>query len=331
MSKLQGILTLGMLAFALSGAWAQDSSTPPPSTEPAPQSGAAGAYACVWPGQCAASDQRESAAVRIGPAVAGAARGAVELYATGRDVQRVGRLERRRTFWAVGGQLRQPCAGKPDPETVVEPLRSGPRLHGRRWVLQRCRDRAVKSLQQMDVDQKITWKRGQLSVRDSFSYLPEGNFGGSYGSMGSQGIASLGNSAFGDFLERRSSGNLGTRSAHPEREPGGRFRKPHAQIGDHGSRRIRLHALLRNRSARALLSSAARRLRLRWDTTASLTSHTQIALVYGYQGFDFSVLGTAFHTHVIQGLYGHRISGRMDLLLGGGPQIHLHRHAKRDL
>ena len=38
MSKLQSIWTLGMLAFALSGAWAQDSSTPPP-TETAPQSG----------------------------------------------------------------------------------------------------------------------------------------------------------------------------------------------------------------------------------------------------------------------------------------------------
>ncbi|HSY91746.1 MAG TPA: hypothetical protein VK812_10270, partial [Candidatus Binatus sp.] len=41
MSKLQSILTLSMLALALSGAWAQDSTTPPPSsTEPtAPQSG----------------------------------------------------------------------------------------------------------------------------------------------------------------------------------------------------------------------------------------------------------------------------------------------------
>ena len=32
MSKRQSIWTLGMLAFALSGAWAQDSSTPPAST-----------------------------------------------------------------------------------------------------------------------------------------------------------------------------------------------------------------------------------------------------------------------------------------------------------
>jgi hypothetical protein len=53
----------------------------------------------------------------------------------------------------------------------------------------------------------------------------------------------------------------------------------------------------------------------------SLTSHTQLALVYGYQAFDFSVVGTAFHSHIIQGLYGHRISGRMDLLVGVGPQL----------
>jgi hypothetical protein len=52
-----------------------------------------------------------------------------------------------------------------------------------------------------------------------------------------------------------------------------------------------------------------------------LTSHTQMALVYGYQSFDFSVSGMAFHTHVIQGMYGHRITGRMDLLIGAGPQI----------
>ena len=53
----------------------------------------------------------------------------------------------------------------------------------------------------------------------------------------------------------------------------------------------------------------------------TLTPHTQIAAVYGYQGFDFSVAGTAFHSHVVQGMYGHRISGRMDLLLGAGPQV----------
>jgi len=46
--------------------------------------------------------------------------------------------------------------------------------------------------------------------------------------------------------------------------------------------------------------------------------------VYGYQGFRFSPTagaGTAFHTNVVQVMYGHRISGRMDFLAGAGPQI----------
>src|SRR3981081_2835594 len=46
-----------------------------------------------------------------------------------------------------------------------------------------------RQVEQLDVDQRINWKRGQLGIRDSFSYLPEGNFGGAYGSMSSVGEA----------------------------------------------------------------------------------------------------------------------------------------------
>src|ERR1700758_5101720 len=55
----------------------------------------------------------------------------------------------------------------------------------------------VRQLQNLGLEQKILWKRGQLSFRDGFSYLPEGNFGGAYGSLGSAGAAGLGNTAFG--------------------------------------------------------------------------------------------------------------------------------------
>src|SRR6202451_4537026 len=34
----------------------------------------------------------------------------------------------------------------------------------------------VQQIQQFDVDNRINWKRGQLAIRDSFSYLPEGSF-----------------------------------------------------------------------------------------------------------------------------------------------------------
>src|SRR6202795_3306412 len=75
-------------------------------------------------------------------------------------------------------------------------------VQGQGWV----------SLQQMDFDEKITWKRGQLSLRDSFSYLPEGNFGGSYGSLGSEDVASLGSTAFSSFWGGSTLGNLGLAS-----------------------------------------------------------------------------------------------------------------------
>jgi hypothetical protein len=48
----------------------------------------------------------------------------------------------------------------------------------------------------------------------------------------------------------------------------------------------------------------------------------QIALVYGYQSFRYpNILAGDFQTHLFHVLYGHRISGRMDLVLGGGPQV----------
>jgi hypothetical protein len=51
-----------------------------------------------------------------------------------------------------------------------------------------------------------------------------------------------------------------------------------------------------------------------------LGPHDQGALSYGYQGFDFST-GVNFHSHVIQLMWGHRITGRMDFLIGAGPQF----------
>jgi hypothetical protein len=52
-----------------------------------------------------------------------------------------------------------------------------------------------------------------------------------------------------------------------------------------------------------------------------LNPKDQVAVSYGYQGFDFSTVGTAFHANVIQLMYGHRISGRLDFTIGAGPQF----------
>lgn len=178
-----------------------------------------------------------------------------------------------------------------------------------------------KTLQQADVDQKISWKRGQLSLRDSFSYLPEGNFGGAYGSVGSQGIASLGTTAFGSFWGGTSLGTLGiaprilnvsladvseTLTSKSMITAAGGYAFTHFYGNDF-------------QTGGSFLGSSQISGQVGYNRL--LSAQTQIALVYGYQGFDFSVYGTAFHSHVIQAMYGHRISGRMDFLISAGPQF----------
>jgi hypothetical protein len=177
-----------------------------------------------------------------------------------------------------------------------------------------------QSLQQMDLDQKITWKRGQLSVRDSFSYLPEGNFGGAYGSMGSQGIASLGNSAFGGFWGGNSLGNLGLapRILNVSLADISESLSPRSTVTVAGGYAF-THFYGTDTTGNSFIGSSQVSVQVGYNRL--LTPQTQIALVYGYQGFDFSVQGTAFHNHVIQGVYGHRITGRLDFLVGAGPQI----------
>ena len=48
---------------------------------------------------------------------------------------------------------------------------------------------------------------------------------------------------------------------------------------------------------------------------------TRGPLVYGYQGFQFST-GVTFHSQVIQLMWGHRITGRLDFLIGADRSLH---------
>ena len=178
----------------------------------------------------------------------------------------------------------------------------------------------LKQLQDMGLDQKIQWKRGQLSLRDSFSYLPEGNFGASYGSIGSVGVASMGNTAFSSFWGGNSLGALGLtpRIMNISLAELSENFTPKSSLTAAGGYAF-THFYGSDVSGASFIGSSQFSGQVGYNRI--LSSHTQVAAVYGYQGFDFSVVGTAFHSHVIQGMYGHRISGRMDLLLGAGPQF----------
>jgi hypothetical protein len=179
----------------------------------------------------------------------------------------------------------------------------------------------LKLIQQMDLDQKISWKRGQLSLRDSFSYLPEGNFGAAYGSLGSQGIASLGNTAFGSFWGGNTLGGLGEapRLMNLALVDLSENLTPKSAVT--ATAGYAITHFYGNDFATGISFIGSSQISAQGGYNRALSARTQVALVYGYQGFDFSVVGAAFHSHVIQGMYGHRITGRMDFLVGAGPQI----------
>jgi hypothetical protein len=178
----------------------------------------------------------------------------------------------------------------------------------------------LKQLQDLGLEQKIHWKRGQLALRDSFSYLPEGNFGASYGSLGSVGIGGLGSSGFSAFQGGSGLGAFGLtpRILNVSLAELSENLNPKSAVTATGGYAF-THFYGNDVSGASFIGSS--QVSAQGGYNRILTPHTQIAVVYGYQGFDFSVAGTAFHTHVVQGMYGHRITGRLDLLLGAGPQL----------
>jgi len=185
-----------------------------------------------------------------------------------------------------------------------------------------------KALQQMDLQQKITWKRGQLAARDSFSYLPEGNFGGGYGSLGSLGIESLGTTSFSTFYGGSSLGTLGLapRVLNVALADVSEYLTPKSAVTAAGGYAFThfYGGFVPNTGASASSNFVGTsQVSGQVGYSRLLTSKTQVAMVYGYQGFDFSVFATAFHSHIIQLMYGHQISGRMDLLIAAGPQLTL--------
>ena len=188
-------------------------------------------------------------------------------------------------------------------------------------------DPSVSQIHQFDGEQKFMWRSGQLTFRDQFSYLPQGTFG--FGAYGESGASSLGLGSIGF-----QGGALGTGL-------GGIF-----TLGDFGSLGqqsridnlaiVDLNQSLGKRSAITLAGgyglihftdNAAGFINSNQITAQAgydyqVTRKTQIAVVYGFQQFQYpNIPGSSFITHVGTFIYSHRISGRMDLSLGAGPQV----------
>ena len=171
----------------------------------------------------------------------------------------------------------------------------------------------LRQVEELALDQRVTWKRGQLAIRDSFSYQPEGTFGSSYGSGGSLGGGTV-------FFGGSSLGSLGQvpRILNVTLVDVTETLTPKSSITLTGA--YAFAHFLENDPAtgNSFIGNGEVSGEVGYDRL--LGPHDQGALIYGYQGFNFST-GVTLHTHIIQVMWGHRISGRMDFRIGAGPQF----------
>jgi hypothetical protein len=325
MNRGQIILTLTLTLFAASAAWAQGDENQPPVPAPVPAFG----------------QENPAPSVSENPPISGIDQPGLEPHAAPESFLLVGLHFSESVDSNVGDQL-----GGSSTSSVTRGLGSltlqklwknydvaldyigGASYYHRKGL-------GLEQLQQLDIDNRINWKRGQLAIRDSFSYLPEGTFGfGSYGGGGaySAGLSSLGSGllgagAFSGQNNIFNSGgvsvgqvprltNLGMADIVESLTP-----KSSVTVAA-GYGIVHFYGLSPIPGVPQTISFIGSR-----EETAQvgynriLNPRTQVALTYAYQGFDFSTSGTAFHSNVIQAMYGYRISGRMDLTLGAGPQF----------
>ena len=188
----------------------------------------------------------------------------------------------------------------------------------------------LNQIHELQAQQAVLWRTGQLTVRDSLSYLPEGTFGyGSYGGSGGfqlglggmgAGLGVLG-SSFGGYYGILGSGQYGSLGQAPRVtnvalvDVVQEF-SPRTSITAAGSYGI-VH--FTNTSPDFVNS---RQVSAQAGYNYQIGRKDQIALSYGYQSFQFPGIAGAnnIDAHIVQGMYGHRIYSRLDMVVAAGPQ-----------
>jgi hypothetical protein len=188
----------------------------------------------------------------------------------------------------------------------------------------------VRNLQSLQAQQGVSWKTGQLNIRDSFSYLPEGMFGyGSYGgATGFQlGLGALGTSSgmlpigYGGQYGLLGTAQYGTLGQMPNITNATvvdvvQALSPRSSVTAAGS-----YALIHfTDDSQGFINSHQAAGQAGYNY--ALTPRDEIGVAYAYRGFMFpaAVGADNISSHIVQLLYGHRISGRLDFVIGAGPQ-----------
>jgi len=181
--------------------------------------------------------------------------------------------------------------------------------------------------------QRYLWRTGQLAVRDSFSYLPTGTFGfnsfggsggltggaGSGGGLtgglnGGGGVGSIGNPSFGSTVNQPRISNTSVIDIMQSISP----RNSVTVAGGYS-----FNDFLDNPTGYVNSQQVSGQI----GFSRQLTRHDQIAVLYAYQNFHFPQQDSgSFNTNSWHVLYGHRLTGKLDLQVGGGPQW-IHRYS----
>ena len=180
-------------------------------------------------------------------------------------------------------------------------------------------------MHRVDLKSAVLWRTGALQFRDSVSYLPEGSFGGgSFGGVGGAGGlgGGVGAGGVGSGFTFFGSGTFGTLGTFPRLMNLSvldiqQSLSPRSSVTLAGGYNL-VH--FTKSTGGFLLDS--RQVTGQAGYNYTINRRNSIALAYGFQHFQFpTVGGGGFESHVINFIYGHQISGRMDLQLGAGPQL----------
>ena len=187
--------------------------------------------------------------------------------------------------------------------------------------------------------ERVLWRTGQLSIRDNLNYLPEGSFG--FGSFGGTGGFS---SALGGGGTGGAGAGSGLGGGLTGGTPGGLFGG--GTFGSIGIQpridNLTVVDVVQGLSPRSTVtlgggydftdflnkSQSSFNIINSQQTTAQvgynhlLSRHDQFGVLYAFQEFHFPSAGSGtVNAHVWNVLYGHRINGRLNLVVGGGPQL----------
>jgi len=182
----------------------------------------------------------------------------------------------------------------------------------------------AKQLQAAGLEAVTRWRTGLVTLRDAFSYLPDGSFQIGYGGDPGLGLISggLGTAGTGGGLPgwQQSNGAFGSIGNIP--------RLANTVILDAVQALSPVSAItvaggFSNAHfydpTNALINSD--QITLQAGYSHLLSRHDQIGVIYGFQLFQFpQESGGQIYNHIVNVRWSHTITGRLSLIAGAGPQ-----------